>query len=73
MKDVSDVLKPPWTALSRQHEGATFGIWVFLASEVLFFGSLLYSTPSIVAPTRRHLSSLAARQISGTERSIPPF
>ena len=41
MKDVSDVLKPPWKALSRQHEGATFGIWVFLASEVLFFGSLL--------------------------------
>src|SRR6476469_6386559 len=41
MRDVSDVLKPPWKALSRQHEGATFGIWVFLASELLFFGSLL--------------------------------
>ena len=31
----------PWKDLSRQHEGATFGIWVFLASELLFFGSLL--------------------------------
>jgi cytochrome c oxidase subunit III len=41
MSDVSDALKPPWKALSRQQEGATFGIWVFLASELLFFGSLL--------------------------------
>ena len=41
MRDVSDVLKLPWKALSRQHEAATFGIWVFLASELLFFGSLL--------------------------------
>ena len=35
------VLQPPWKELSRQREGATFGIWVFLASELLFFGSLL--------------------------------
>lgn len=35
------VLRPPWRVLSRQREGATFGIWVFLASELLFFGSLL--------------------------------
>jgi cytochrome c oxidase subunit 3 len=34
-------LQPPWKVLSRQREGATFGIWVFLASELLFFGSLL--------------------------------
>jgi cytochrome c oxidase subunit 3 len=37
----SPVLQPPWKELSRQREGATFGIWVFLASEMLFFGSLL--------------------------------
>ena len=37
----TNVLQPPWKELSRQHEGATFGIWVFLASELLFFGSLL--------------------------------
>jgi cytochrome c oxidase subunit 3 len=35
------VLQPPWKQLSRQREGATFGIWIFLASELLFFGSLL--------------------------------
>jgi cytochrome c oxidase subunit III len=37
----TSVLKPPWKELGRQREGATFGIWVFLASELLFFGSLL--------------------------------
>lgn len=37
----TSVLKPPWKELARQREGATFGIWVFLASELLFFGSLL--------------------------------
>jgi len=37
----TNVLQPPWDELSRQREGATFGIWVFLASELLFFGSLL--------------------------------
>src|SRR6476661_6284955 len=37
----TNVLQPPWKELSLQREGATFGIWVFLASEMLFFGSLL--------------------------------
>lgn len=37
----ANVLRPPWKELTRQREGATFGIWVFLASELLFFGSLL--------------------------------
>jgi cytochrome c oxidase subunit III len=41
MSTTTDVLQPPWKDLSRQREGATFGIWVFLASELLFFGSLL--------------------------------
>lgn len=52
MSDVSDVLKPPWKDLSRQREGATFGIWVFLASELLFFGSLilLYAAYRIANP-----------------------
>ncbi len=34
------LLRKPWDALARQREGATFGIWAFLASEVLFFGAL---------------------------------
>ena len=35
------ILKEPWRDLAQQREGATFGIWIFLASELLFFGSLL--------------------------------
>ncbi|GJE26654.1 cytochrome c oxidase subunit 3 [Methylobacterium organophilum] len=42
------LLREPWDelalpeaqALARQRAGAAFGIWVFLASEVLFFGAL---------------------------------
>src|SRR4051812_41559188 len=30
-----------FTDLRQQHEAATLGIWVFLASEVLFFGPLI--------------------------------
>jgi cytochrome c oxidase subunit 3 len=37
----TDVLRPPWKELSRQREAATFALWVFLASELLFFGGLL--------------------------------
>ena len=41
-------LREPWDelrlpaarAFSSQRAGATFGMWVFLASEVLFFGAL---------------------------------
>lgn len=41
MSDAPALLKEPWHDLARQREGATFGIWVFLASELLFFGALL--------------------------------
>lgn len=36
----SAFLKPPWPSIERQHAAATFGIWVFLASEVLLFSGL---------------------------------
>jgi cytochrome c oxidase subunit 3 len=46
--DLEARLREPWseletdheTAFARQRDGATLGIWVFLASEVLFFGAL---------------------------------
>ena len=40
MSETSDALHEPWPSLERQHEGVSFGVWVFLASEVLFFGGL---------------------------------
>ena len=35
------LLKEPWQYFERQREAGTFGIWVFLASEMLFFGALI--------------------------------
>jgi heme/copper-type cytochrome/quinol oxidase subunit 3 len=40
MSDVGTALREPWPDLDRQREGVTVGIWLFIASEVLFFGAL---------------------------------
>jgi cytochrome c oxidase subunit 3 len=34
-------LHEPWREPERQHDAMVFGLWVFLASEVLFFGGIL--------------------------------
>ena len=36
----SAFIKPPWENLERQHQAVTFGMWVFLGSEVLLFSGL---------------------------------
>jgi cytochrome c oxidase subunit III len=36
-----EALREPWLSLHRQRQAAGFGMWVFLASEALFFGGLL--------------------------------
>jgi cytochrome c oxidase subunit 3 len=41
MSDESALLREPWFDFGRQREAGRFGIWVFLASEMLFFGALL--------------------------------
>lgn len=41
MSDASTLLKEPWSSLNRQREAATFGMWAFIGSEILFFGALL--------------------------------
>ncbi len=41
MSETTGLLKEPWEYFERQREAGTFGIWVFLASEVLFFGALI--------------------------------
>jgi heme/copper-type cytochrome/quinol oxidase subunit 3 len=39
MSDIS-ILREPWPNVPRQREGAAFGMWVFIATELLFFGGL---------------------------------
>lgn len=41
MSDESALLREPWIDFGWQREAGKFGIWVFLASETLFFGALL--------------------------------
>ncbi len=40
MSERPAALREPWPSLTRQREAVSFGVWVFLASEVLFFGGL---------------------------------
>jgi cytochrome c oxidase subunit 3 len=40
MSEASPALHEPWESLARQREAVSFGVWAFLASEVLFFGGL---------------------------------
>jgi cytochrome c oxidase subunit III len=40
MSDAADALREPWTDLRRQRQGVAVGIWLFITSEVLFFGAL---------------------------------
>lgn len=41
MSDTAGALQHPWPDLRVQREGVGLGMWLFLASEVLFFGALL--------------------------------
>jgi cytochrome c oxidase subunit III len=41
MSEVGTLIREPWERFARQRDAGKFGIWVFLASEVLFFGALI--------------------------------
>jgi heme/copper-type cytochrome/quinol oxidase subunit 3 len=43
MTDLSHALREPWPDLRLQREGVGLGMWIFLASEILFFGALICS------------------------------
>jgi cytochrome c oxidase subunit III len=43
MSDAPAFLHEPWPSIAREREGIAFGIWTFLASEILFFGGLFLS------------------------------
>ena len=56
-----DALREPWSELSRQREAATLGMWLFLMSEMLFFGALFMAfsfsralDPAAFAEAARH-------------------
>ena len=43
MSDTAGALQHPWPDLRLQRAGVGLGMWMFLASEVLFFGGLFVS------------------------------
>jgi cytochrome c oxidase subunit 3 len=69
---VGKLLREPWDglglpeerALARQRAVATFGIWIFLASEVLFFGAI------VLAYTVMRLEHAAAFAAAARETNI---
>lgn len=40
MSETARAINEPWPSLARQREAVSFGVWVFLATELLFFGGL---------------------------------
>jgi cytochrome c oxidase subunit 3 len=57
----TSLLKEPWESFERQKEAGKFGIWIFLASEVLFFGALLL-TYSVYRAANVHAFAEAGRE-----------
>lgn len=52
MSRPSAILNAPWDDRARQREAMRFGVWLFLAGEILFFGGLLlvYAVARYVDP-----------------------
>jgi cytochrome c oxidase subunit III len=63
-----DALREPWQALGEQREAAQFGIWIFLASEVLFFGAFFmgFAYLRILHPAAFALASRHTAILFGT-------
>src|SRR5262245_62139987 len=61
--DDEPILDEQFDDLEQQHEASTIGMWIFLATEVMFFGGLITAyavyrstSPREVALASRHLS-----------------
>jgi cytochrome c oxidase subunit 3 len=62
------ILKEPWPRLDVQRDGAIFGLWIFLASEALFFGALFltYAVCRIQNPEGFLLAARETNVVFGT-------
>jgi cytochrome c oxidase subunit III len=65
-------LREPWTQLNRQREAATFGMWVFLASEMLFFSGmmLLYAACRYLQPIGFFAAARETNVVFGTVNTM---
>ncbi|MGE0223276.1 MAG: cytochrome c oxidase subunit 3 [Acetobacteraceae bacterium] len=67
-KAMHDALREPWHSLHRQREGVSLGVWVFLGSEVMFFGGafLLYAMYRVLYPAAFAEASHEASMMYGS-------
>jgi cytochrome c oxidase subunit 3 len=68
MSDQSAAIREPWGTLPDQKRAATFGIWIFLGSEILFFGAffLAYGYLRVLHPGAFELASKNTDVVFGT-------
>lgn len=66
------VLREPWPTRERQRVAASFGLWVFLASEVLFFGGILffYAVLRVTHPDAVRTAAREAAVAYGTVNTV---
>jgi cytochrome c oxidase subunit III len=66
------ILREPWPNVERQRYGATFGIWTFLATELLFFGALFltYAVYRSLHPEAFRVASHATDIVYGTTNTV---
>ncbi len=72
MSDAAAILREPWPDVERQRYGASFGIWVFLATEMLFFGGLFlsYAVYRSLHPEAFRIASHEADIVYGTINTL---
>src|SRR5579864_4667698 len=65
-------LQEPWPDLDRQRQGVELGMWIFLASEVLFFGALFasYAIYRVLHPEAFRVAAAQTEVLYGTINTV---
>jgi cytochrome c oxidase subunit 3 len=72
MSDTEAILREPWPNAERQRYGAAFGIWIFLVTEMLFFGGLflIYAVYRSLHPEAFRVASHETDVVFGTTNTF---
>lgn len=66
------IVGEPWEEADRQHEALVFGLWLFLATEILFFGGIffLYAAARLQDPAGFAKGAHEAELLLGTINTL---
>ena len=72
MSDQAAALREPWEDLDEQRRTSSFGIWIFIVSEILFFGAffMAYTYLRILHPDAFKEASSHAELTYGTINTV---